>query len=133
MNTDSPVALVTGGARRLGAVFVRALAEEGYRVAFSYNASANEAETLVDELAADGHDVAGFAADLREASECEALLDAVQAELGGIDCLVNNAGVLLEAGVDQAGVEDFDATMAVNLRAPWLLSAVSTNTSIARG
>ena len=122
MNSDSPVALVTGGARRLGAVFVRALAEEGYRVAFSYHKSTKQAETLVDDLVADGHDVAGFAADLRENSECEALLDAVDAEFGRIDCLVNNAGVLIDAGVESAGVEDFDATVAVNLRAPWLLS-----------
>jgi len=41
---------------------------------------------------------------------------------GPVDCLVNNAGTLLDAGVDQAGVADFDASIAVNLRAPWLLS-----------
>ena len=116
------VALVTGGARRLGARFVRALAEQGFRVAFSYHRSQTEAESLVDTMDADGHEVAAFAADLSEEQECAALMAAVEAEWGPVHCLVNSAGILLEAGVDQAGVSDFDASIAVNLRAPWLLS-----------
>jgi pteridine reductase len=116
------VALVTGGARRLGARFVRALAEEGFRVAFSYHHGQTQAELLVDALEADGHEVAAFAADLREEQECSALLEAVEADWGPVRCLVNNAGILLDAGVDEAGVADFDASIAVNLRAPWLLS-----------
>jgi pteridine reductase len=123
MTDDSAgVALVTGGARRLGARFVRALAEEGYRVAFSYHQSQAEAELLVDALATDGYEVAAFAADLREEQECAALLEGVETEWGPVHCLVNNAGILLDAGVDQAGVSDFDASIALNLRAPWLLS-----------
>jgi pteridine reductase len=122
MNETAAVALVTGGARRLGARFVRALAEEGFRVAFSYHSSQTQAEALVDELETEGHEVAAFAADLREEQECAALLEAVEGEWGPVECLVNNAGILLEAGVEQAGVADFDASIAVNLRAPWLLS-----------
>ena len=49
MNDSARLALVTGGARRLGARLVRALAEEGYRVAFSYHGGEREAEALVDE------------------------------------------------------------------------------------
>jgi pteridine reductase len=119
---ESPIALVTGGARRLGATIVRALAEEGFRVGFSYRRSAAEAEQLVDELEAGDLNAAGFECDLREASECAALVETVEADLGPVSLLVNNAGVIHEAGVDSAGVDDFDATMAVNLRAPWLLS-----------
>jgi pteridine reductase len=119
---ESPIALVTGGARRLGANLVRALAEEGFRVGFSYRRSAAAAEQLVDDLEAGDLNAAGFECDLREASECAALVETVEADLGPISLLVNNAGVIHEAGVDSAGVEDFDATMAVNLRAPWLLS-----------
>jgi pteridine reductase len=119
---ESPIALVTGGARRLGATIVRALAEEGFRVSFSYRRSAAEAEQLVDELEAGDLNAAGFECDLREASECAALVETVEADLGPVSLLVNNAGVIHEAGVDSAGADDFDATMAVNLRAPWLLS-----------
>lgn len=119
---ESPTALVTGGARRLGATIVRALAEEGFRVGFSYRRSAAEAEQLVDELEAGNLNAAGFECDLREASECAALVETVEADLGPVSLLVNNAGVIHEAGVDSAGADDFDATMAVNLRAPWLLS-----------
>jgi pteridine reductase len=120
---DSPVlALVTGGARRLGAHLVRALAEEGYRVAFSFHRGQAEAEALVDALDADGLEVAAYAADLRESTECVALLDAVGADFGTPGLLVNNAGVLLQGGADDATVADFDESMAVNLRAPWILS-----------
>jgi len=129
----APVALVTGGARRLGARFVRVLAEEGFRVAFSYNQSGAQAEALVDGLVADGHDVAAFNADLREERSCTALLDSVEGEFGPIQCLVNNAGVLLEGGVETAGVDQFDATIAVNLRAPWLLSLDAGRRMRARG
>lgn len=122
MNDTPRLALVTGGARRLGAHLVRALAEEGYRVAFSFHDGQTEAEALVDALEADGFEVAGYAADLREGGECEALLDAVLADSGRLDLLVNSAGVLLPGGVDDARLEDFDQTLAVNLRAPWILS-----------
>ena len=122
MSDPTRLALVTGGARRLGARLVSALAEEGYRVAFSYHGGGVEAESLVDELEAEGFQVAGYGSDLRESSECEALLDSVVADFGAIDLLVNNAGVMLPGGVEDASVEDFDRTMAINLRAPWILS-----------
>lgn len=122
MDEAQEVALVTGGARRLGARFVRALAGEDFAVAFSYHEGAREAEVLVDELAGQGHRVAAFAADLREASECEGLLQSVEAEFGAVDCLVNNAGVLGGPAADEVGLADFDATLALNLRAPWILS-----------
>ena len=116
------VALVTGGARRLGARFVRALADEGYRVAFSYHESQALAEALVDSLEAEGLEVAAFGADLRDEGECRALLDSVEEEWGPISCLVNNAAVLMDTGVNNDSVSDFDATIALNLRAPWMLS-----------
>lgn len=122
MSEAAPVALVTAGARRLGARFVRALAEEGYRVAFSYHRSSAEAEALVDGLEADGLEVAAFAADLRDERACEALIESVDEEFGPLQCLVNNAGLITDSDVDHASIEDFDATLAINLRAPWILS-----------
>jgi pteridine reductase len=122
MSDDIRLALVTGGARRLGARLVRALAEEGYRVAFSYHAGEGDAQALVDELESDGREVAGYAADLREAGECEALIDAVTSDFGPPGLLVNNAGILRDGSVDDASLTDFDQTIAVNLRAPWILS-----------
>lgn len=122
MNEDIRLALVTGGARRLGARLVRALAEDGYRVAFSYHRGEGEAESLVDELETEGFEVAGYAADLRKAGECEALIDAVTADFGRLELMVNNAGILRPGSVDDASLSDFDETIAVNLRAPWILS-----------
>ena len=119
MSERAPVALVTGGARRLGSRFVRALAAEGYSVALSYHRGDSEARALVDELTRGGGAVAAFAADLREPGDCEGLIEAVESGFGAVDCLVNNAGVL---GSDSGTVDEFDRAIAVNLRAPWMLS-----------
>ncbi|MFX6149101.1 SDR family NAD(P)-dependent oxidoreductase, partial [Acinetobacter baumannii] len=60
------------------------------------------------------------AADNRDAAAVEAAVDQAAAALGGIDILVNNAGIFLAAPADDLSLEDFDATMAVNLRAPFV-------------
>jgi pteridine reductase len=116
------VALVTGGARRLGAKLVRALAEDGYRVAFSYHESEEQAHQLVDDLGDMDLAAAAYQADLRKESECDALLESVVADLGSIGLLVNNAGLIENADADSADVDHFDRAISLNLRAPYLLS-----------
>lgn len=119
------LALVTGGARRLGARFVRALAAEGFDVAFTYHRSGDAARRLVDELDRAGTEAGAYETDLRSTTAIEGLVDAVESDMGPIGLLVNNAGVLLSAGVDDSGPEDLDESIAVNLRAPYLLSLVA--------
>jgi len=127
------LALVTGGARRLGARFVRALANEGFDVAFTYHRSGEQARRLVDELDRDGTEAGAYETDLRSTSAIEGLVDAVEGDMGPIGLLVNNAGVLLHADVEASGAADFDESIAVNLRAPYLLSLACGRRMRARG
>ena len=132
---DGPVlALVTGGARRLGARFVRALAREGFDVAFTYRRSAVEARELVEELEEDADvDVAAFETDLRRPEACEQLVATVEAEMGPIGLLVNNAGILVAADAHTASATDLDASYETNLRAPYVLSLECGRRMVSRG
>ncbi|MCE9667456.1 SDR family oxidoreductase [Myxococcus stipitatus] len=97
------VALVTGGARGIGAATARALAAEGADVAISYVASAEKARALVKELEAKGVRAAAFQADQGVAVEVTRLVQAVAGHFGRLDILVNNAGVAVAGAVDGVG------------------------------
>lgn len=100
------VALVTGGARGIGAATARALASEGADVAISYSASADAANALVAELQAKGVKAAAYKADQADEKAVADLVHAVVRDFGHLDILVNNAGVYIQGGI---GGEDFDA------------------------
>jgi NAD(P)-dependent dehydrogenase (short-subunit alcohol dehydrogenase family) len=127
------LALITGGARRLGARLTRALAEEGYDIAISYHSGEAEAYELVDDLLATGVEAAAFGADLRQPAEAQALIESVESDLGPIGLLVNNAGILLPADVDRASAEDLDRSYELNVRAPYVLSLEVGRRMRARG
>lgn len=88
---ESPVALVTGGAIRVGAAIVRELATRGYRVAVHANTSLDSAQELVRELTDAGHDAAAFGADLRDEDATRAMIDRARRHFGRLDALVNCA------------------------------------------
>lgn len=111
------VVLVTGGARRIGRALVAALAGAGAAVAFSYRSSAAEARALERELAAAGARVRAFAADLDSPAAPRALLDAVAAEFGGLDVLVNNAGRYETAEFESITDAQWNAMLDSNLTA----------------
>lgn len=116
------VALVTGGAHRVGRALVEALAHAGMRVAIHYNAASADADRLVAELSATGHTAAAFGADLRDPSAPHTLVETVVDELGGIDLLVNSAAVMRRTPVGEVTVEQWDDMFALNLRAPFFLA-----------
>ena len=116
------VALVTGGAHRLGAEIVRTLAAEGAAVAIHARRHAKEAETIARAIRRRGGRAAVLAADLEDTEEVLGLVPACVDELGGLDVLVNNAGVFERVAADVPDVDAFDRAMAVNARAPYVLS-----------
>jgi 3-oxoacyl-[acyl-carrier protein] reductase len=111
------VAFVTGGARGIGAAIVRRLASEGAAVAFTYQSSSASAEKLVAEIERNGGRALALKADAADASALTAAVDEAGRSMGKIDILVNNAGVLLLGPLDEFSLDDFDKTLAVNVRA----------------
>ncbi len=108
-------ALVTGGSRGIGAEIVRRLTADGAQVAFTYAASATDAEKLVAEVTADGGKAVAIRADGAEPAQVAAAVDRTVVELGGLDVLVNNAGVAHIAPIDDFPPEQFDRLVAINI------------------
>ncbi len=114
---DGRAVLVTGASRGLGAAVARAFASAGDRVAVHYGSSASGAQAVAASLPGQGHIVVG--ADLGDAEAVRRMVDAAADELGGLDVLVNNAGVFEPHQVAQTTYEDWQRawrnTLAVNL------------------
>jgi 3-oxoacyl-[acyl-carrier protein] reductase len=112
------VALVTGGSGGIGAELCARLAAAGAAVAVHYASNREAAE----RVAAGIDRAAVVEADLRDPAAPERLIDAVEAELGPIDVLAANAGLSRPAPYEEVDAAAFDETLAVNLRAPFLLA-----------
>ena len=114
------VALVTGASRGIGAAVALTLAELGAAVAVNYRERADDAETIVARIKAGGGRAIAVAADVSQAAAVAAMVEQVPSVLGPIDILVNNAGVAIVRGVDDLTEDDFDRTIAVNLKSAFL-------------
>jgi 3-oxoacyl-[acyl-carrier protein] reductase len=110
-------ALVTGGSRGIGAEIVRRLAADGAAVAFTYGASAAEAEKLVAEVGEAGGTAIAIQADSADPEQVARSVEETVAQLGGLDVLVNNAGVAYVGDAESFPLEQFDRLVAVNVRA----------------
>ncbi len=116
------VVLITGASGGIGAGMAKAFAREGAVVAIHYRTRKTGAQQVLDAISAAGGRATLFYADLRVEEEINQLVNAVVAEFGRIDCLVNNAGVVLKAYAEDTDAAHWDDTLGVNLRAPHLLS-----------
>jgi len=114
-------ALVTGGARRIGRALSSALAADGYAVAIHHHESRDDAAALVAEIESVGGRAVAVSADLRDEAAVEGLLPAATAALGPIGVLVNNASLFGNDTFATATRDSWDAHMAINLRAPFVL------------
>jgi NAD(P)-dependent dehydrogenase (short-subunit alcohol dehydrogenase family) len=115
-------ALVTGGAKRLGAAFAQALAEDGFAVAIHYNASRDEAEALAAALAARGARAVALKADLAREADVVRLAAAARAAIGPLGVLVNNASTFERDEIGDATRASWDLHLESNLRAPFVLT-----------
>jgi 3-oxoacyl-[acyl-carrier protein] reductase len=109
-------ALVTGASRGIGAEIVRRLAADGAAVAFTYGASPAEAEKLAAEVTASGGTAVAIQADSGDAEQVAWSVDETVAQLGGLDVLVNNAGVAYISDVESLTLEQFDRLVAINVK-----------------
>lgn len=130
-------ALVTGGARGIGAATARLLARCGADVCVGYRTRHAEAAAMRDELTAFGVKAASFAADLGSAGGAGALVDHAARALGGLDILVHSAGIWIptEAPVQEMTDEQWARTMRENVDATFFVTraAVRVMTAAGRG
>jgi pteridine reductase len=132
---DGQVALVTGGARRVGAAIVRRLHAAGARVALHYRGSEADAEALEAELeAVRAGSAARVRRDLLEPNAAEALVAAVIERFGRLDVLVNNASIFYPRKIGRIEPRHWDELVGSNLRAPlFVAQAAAPHLKEARG
>ena len=119
------VALVTGGSRGIGRAVALALARAGADVAVNYRDRQPRAAEVVGAILAGGRRAMAVGADVASRRAVDAMVKEVEARLGPVDVLVNNAGVATVRGLDDLTEDDFDSTMAINLKSAFLcISAV---------
>jgi len=116
------VALVTGGSGGIGRAIALALSAAGVSVAIGYGARDAAAQQLAGQITAAGGRAAALSADLAYAAEVARLTEDTEHAFGPVDVLVSNAGIGQRQRLEAIEVEEFDETIAVNLRAPFLLA-----------
>lgn len=116
------VALVTGGARRIGRAVCLKLASAGFDVAIHHHASGDEAEALAATIAGLGRRAIALKADLRDETAVRALVPQAASALGPVTALVNNASVFEDDRVGGLSRESWDRHIETNLRAPIVLA-----------
>jgi 3-oxoacyl-[acyl-carrier protein] reductase len=135
MNTtlDGKVALVTGGGRGIGAAVALRLAQEGADVALTFQRDRQRADDVVDQVKAVGRRAIAVQADSADPAALTAVVDRTADELGRLDVLVNNAGAFLLGPLEQLTLDDFEQTVAVNVRAPFVASQAAVRRMPAGG
>lgn len=117
-NLDGKTALVTGGSRGIGAAVARRLAADGANVVLTYIGSEVDAQSVVDEIANAGGVASAVYADASRPGDGAAAVNEAVARHGGLDIVVNNAGVMLTRHLDDTDEAAFNTTFDVNVRGP---------------
>ena len=116
------LALVTGAAHRLGRVFARTLAKQGYAILLHYNSSVDAADSTASALRSLGAEVILAQADLADADSALGLFSVVDSSPHPLRVLVNSAATMQPADARTLTLPDWDATMNLNLRTPFFLA-----------
>jgi len=114
------VALVTGGSRGIGRAVALALASAGADVAVNYRDREMDAQAVVAEIRNEGRRALAVRFDVSDGDAVRGMVGRIEAELGAVDVLVNNAGIAIIRGIDDLTEADFDVTIAVNLKSAFL-------------
>jgi len=122
MASTETVALVTGGARRIGAAIARDLAANGFAVAIHYNGAREDAARLAADIEAAGGRAGRGEADLTDMAAADGLVAAAERALGPVQLLVNNASIFEDDAADDFDWQVWDRHFALHVKAPALLT-----------
>lgn len=134
MNLDlsGKTALISGGARGIGASISRALGTAGAKVVINFNKSGEKAEKLRDELRSLGFESDIFQADVIDSAQVERLFRFIGSSAGQLDILVNNAGVIRDTLLLTMSVEDWQKVHDVNLKGAFLMTRMAAELMVPR-
>jgi len=131
MELKDSVAIVTGGAQRVGKAIAMALAQAGADVIITYHASATQAQATVAEIKQSGGRAAAYACDQSKAASIEQLFLALKRDFDHIDLLVNNAAIMERKPALEVTLDDWDRVLNTNLRGPFFIAQAAARWMIA--
>ena len=115
-NESNRVSIVTGASRGIGAAVAERLAADGFTVVINYSGDTKSAEALAGKIEAKGGRALTAKADVSDAAAVRGMFDAAEAAFGGVDVLVNNAGIMKLARISDSDDALFDQQIAINLK-----------------
>jgi 3-oxoacyl-[acyl-carrier protein] reductase len=124
---DGRVALVTGGTGGIGQAVVQRLAADGYSVAVHYAGNRTRADALAEEITAKGGQALAVGGDVADEHAMQAVFDEIEARFGGIDVVVNTAGIMLLSPVAALDLADLDRMHRTNIRGTFVISQLAAN------
>jgi acetoacetyl-CoA reductase len=127
------VAIVTGSSRGLGRAIAAELADHGAKVVINYNQNKAEADSMAAELKGKGSDVLVLQAGVADANECARLIDETVKHFGGIDVLINNAGVNRDRTIRRMTIGEWDEVIATDLSSIFYCTYAAVPHMIERG
>ncbi|WOI12490.1 SDR family oxidoreductase [Thalassospira lucentensis] len=113
---ETRTAIITGAARGIGVALAKRLAQDGFAVVINYANSATSADALVEELTASGHQAMAIKADITNADAVKQMFDHAETRFGGVDVIVNNAGIMTTQPISEMSDAIYDAMMDTNVR-----------------
>jgi 3-oxoacyl-[acyl-carrier protein] reductase len=122
MHMTDRIAIVTGASGGIGHAVAVRLAQAGMAVAVHYSGNRDRAQAVADEIAAAGGRAVVVGADIADEGQVAALFDTVEAEFGGVDVVVNTAGIMLLSPLNELSLDDFDRMHRTNVRGAFVVS-----------
>lgn len=127
------IAIITGGSRGIGAGITEAFLNAGAHVVVAYRSNRQAAEALRDRLKEHGDRLRLHQADVARATDRAELVESVEREFGRVDVLVNNAGIVIPAGILDETEEQFDQTVGTNVKGPLFLAQACIKSMLEKG